>query len=91
MAAAEKNGTGFNAPAVVGGTLAVLILGYALSLFLQGGFLKAQEILVEERVYSGENTAVQAVEAEQQDVLDQGLSIEDAKAQLVARQTGHSE
>ena len=91
MAAATKNGTGFNTPAVVLGTLAVLIFVYALSLFVQGGFLKAQDILVQERTYGGDNTVAQAAEAEQQALLEQGLPIEDAKRLLVEQAANRSE
>ncbi len=40
----DRNESGFNAPLVILGGLAVLFAVYALSLFLQGGFLKAQEM-----------------------------------------------
>ncbi len=93
---AEATGKkGFNTPAVVLITLAVLLFVYALSLFLQGGFLKYQEVERQAKVMDEENTVALEQLAEQKAVLDEGyrwidqsngkvgVPIEDAKALVV--------
>jgi hypothetical protein len=92
----DRNESGFNTPLVVLGTLAVLIAVYALSLFLQGGFLKAQEKEKQFKILEAPaDETVTAATAEQQDLLNGGvrwidkdkgtvgMSIDDAKAALV--------
>ncbi len=72
MAAADKNTkSGFNAPAVVLGGLAALIFLYALSLFLQGGFLAAQSQQYDVKMLTPENEPLAAHRAEQQAILDE--------------------
>ncbi len=86
---------GFNTPAVVLISLAVLLFVYALSLFLQGGFLKCQDMERQAKVLNEENTVANEQLAEQKAILDEGyrwidqsngkvgLPIEDAKALVV--------
>ena len=83
---------GFNFPAVVLITLAVLIFVYALSLFLRGGFLKCQDMEFQAKVMNEDNTVIADQQAEQKAILDEGyhwidqpngkvgVPIEDAKA-----------
>ena len=87
--------SGFNTPAVVLITLAVLLFVYAISLFLQGGFLKCQEVERQAKVLNEENIVVNEQMAEQKAILDEGyrwidqsngkvgVPIEDAKALVV--------
>ncbi len=87
--------TGFNTPAVVLITLAVLLFVYALSLFLQGGFLKCQDMERQAKVMNEENTVANDQAAAQQAILEKGyhwidrsngkagIPIEDAKALVV--------
>jgi hypothetical protein len=92
----DRNESGFNTPLVILGTLAVFFAVYALSLFLQGGFLKAQEMEKQYKILNAPaDEAVTAATAEQQALLDNdvhwidqdkgivGMSIDDAKAALV--------
>ena len=86
---------GFNTPAVVLISLAVLLFVYALSLFLQGGFLKCQDMERQVKVLNEDNTVANEQLAEQKAILDEGyrwidqsngkvgLPIEDAKALVV--------
>ncbi len=95
--AAKKNNSGFNTPAVVMSTLAVLLFVYALSLFLQGGFNKAYDLEYQAKVLNTEGRATAEALAKQQAILDAGyrwvdkaggrvgLPIEDAKALVVNR------
>ena len=99
MAEATKNNnsSGFNTPAVVMITLAVLIFVYALSLFLQGGFNKAYDLEFQAKVLNTEGRAAAEALAEQQAILDAGyrwvdeangkvgLPIDDAKALVVSQ------
>lgn len=93
---AEANGrTGFNTTAVVLITLAVLLFVYAMSLFLQGGFLKCLDLERQAKVMNEENTVANEQMAEQKAILDEGyrwidqsngkvgVPIEDAKALVV--------
>ena len=94
MAQANQK-SGFNLPAVVLITLAVLLFVYALSLFLQGGFLKCQDMEFQAKVMNEENTVAAEQLAEQKAILDEGyrwidqsngkvgVPIEDAKALVV--------
>lgn len=91
----ENKGTGFNTFAVVAGVLAVLIFVYALSLFLQGGFLTTRNLEKEVKVMTPEDTVVQDALAQQNALLHEGIRwidqekgvvgmpIDDAKALLV--------
>ena len=93
---AEANAkTGFNKTAVVLSTLAVLLFVYAISLFLQGGYLKCQDMEFQAKVMNEENTVAAEQLAEQKAILDGGyrwvdqsngkvgVPIEDAKALVV--------
>ena len=94
MAEAKKK-SGFNTIAVVPITLAVLIFVYAISLFLQGGFLKCQDMERQAKVLNEENTVANEQAAAQKAILDEGyrwidqsngkvgIPIEDAKALVV--------
>lgn len=87
--------TGFNTPAVVLITLAVLLFVYAVSLFLQGGFLKCQDVERQAKVLNEENVVANEQMAEQKAILEKdlywidrsngkvGVPIEDAKALVV--------
>jgi len=87
--------TGFNTPAVVLITLAVLLFVYAFSLFLQGGFLKCQDMERQAKVLNEENTVANEQMAAQKTILEKGyhwidrsngkagIPIEDAKALVV--------
>lgn len=72
MAETSNPKTGFNTPAVVFGGIAVLVLVYALSLFLQGGFLAAQALEYQQKQLAPPNEALRAAEAEQQALLEDG-------------------
>jgi hypothetical protein len=99
MAAADmEKSTGFNTTAVVLTGAAVVVLLFAMALFIQGGFLAAQANVYEERVYGApDSEAVRAAVAEQQALLEekvrwkdqeQGtvvMPIEDAMEQIVAK------
>ena len=99
MAAADKkNSRGFNAPAVVLSGAAAIIFLYAVSLFIQGGFLAAQANEVRTKVYgaAGSEEALAAVAAQKAILnekprwLDEGkttlcLPIEDAMQRLVTK------
>lgn len=94
----RKGESGFNTPLVVLGALAVIFLVYAFALFMQGGFLKVQEM---EKAYkiadAPADETVQDAVAEQRAKLDAGyrwvnqeqgtvgLPLEDAKDQLVRK------
>ena len=96
MATTDKK-TGFNTTAVVLLGAAVVILLWALALFLQGGFMAAQANEYAAKVYTPANESVQTYRATQQAILDekarwldqeQGtvvMPIEDAKARLVQK------
>jgi len=78
MAAADKNTrSGFDAPAVVLGGLAVIIFLYALSLFLQGGFLAAQKHQYDAKMLTPPDEPLAAHEAEQQALLDEAPRLVD--------------
>jgi len=67
MAAADpKTKNGFNAPAVVLCTLAALIFVFALSLFLQGGYLAAQARETRQKTLTPVNYPLKALEGEHQ-------------------------
>ena len=73
MASADNEiKTGFNTPAVVLCGAAGVIFLFAVALFIQGGFLAAQAVEYETKVYSAPvSEAVLAAEAEQQAILDE--------------------
>jgi hypothetical protein len=97
MAAAEmEKSSGFNTTAVVLIGAAVVIFLCAMALFIQGGFLAAQGIEYEAKVYNSPgNEAALAALAEQQALLDEKvrwkdqdkgtvvMPIEDAMEQIV--------
>ena len=62
--------SGFNTPAVVLLTLAGLLFVYALSLFLQGGFLSAQGVDHRAKLDLAGDPELEANLAQQQDLLD---------------------
>ena len=64
--------SGFNTPAVVLIALAVLIFAYAFALFMQGGFLKAQEMEKEAKVLNQVDPKVKDALAEQNAILQEG-------------------
>lgn len=90
--------SGFDTFGVVMLGLAVLVFVYALSLFLEGGFLHSQELEKEAKILTPVDTAVKDAQAEQDAMLlegyrwidkDQGkvgMPIEDAKALLVRQE-----
>ncbi len=90
--------TGFDTFGVVMLGLAVIVFVYALSLFLQGGFLKSQELEKEVKIMKPVDTAVKDAQAEQDAMLLEGyrwidkdkgkvgMPIEDAKALLVQQE-----
>lgn len=79
----ENKGTGFNTLAVVCGVLAVLIFVYALSLFLQGGFLKAQDLEKEVKVMTPEDMPVKDALAQQEALLHEGIRWVDQEKGIV--------
>jgi hypothetical protein len=67
MAAVDrKANNGFNAPAVVLCTIAALVFIFALSLFLQGGYLAAQARETRAKTVTPVNEALRAANAEHQ-------------------------
>lgn len=94
----ENKETGFNAPAVVLVAMAVVIFVYAFSLFLQGGFLKAQELEKEAKIMAPEDVVTNDALAEQEALLHEGyrwtnqeqgkvgMPIDDAKNLLVEQE-----
>jgi len=67
MAAVDrKANNGFNAPAVVLCAIAALVFIFALSLFLQGGYLAAQARETQAKTVTPVNEALRAADAEQQ-------------------------
>ncbi len=75
--------SGFNTPAVVLCGLAAIIFVYALSLFLQGGFLAAQAKAHDAKILEPVNEILQTALSEQQTILDEGprwLDAEHTKA-----------
>lgn len=96
MAVSDKK-TGFNTTAVVLLGAAVVILLWALALFLQGGFQAAQASEFAEKIYAPTNETVQDYRAAQRAILEekarwldqeQGtvvMPIEDAKAAIVKK------
>ena len=101
MAVADKK-SGFDTPAVVLIGLAALLFVYAFALFMQGGFLKAQDIERQAKQEAAAVTVDPGV-AVQQDRLNEGyrwidreqgavgMSIEDAKARLVSKEAAADE
>ncbi|MEN8008449.1 MAG: hypothetical protein ABFS42_15680 [Candidatus Krumholzibacteriota bacterium] len=99
MALADKeNKSGFNTTAVVFCGAAAVIFIFALSLFLQGGFLAAQAKENETKVYNAAGSqAARDAEAEQRAILNEKtrwldeekgtlcMPIEDAEARLVEK------
>jgi hypothetical protein len=97
MASADnEKRSGFNTPAVVLCGAAAVIFLFALSLFIQGGFLAAQANEYEAKVYnSAGSEEAQAALAEQRAILSEKtrwldeekgtlcMPIEDAEARLV--------
>lgn len=65
--------SGFQAPLVIMGTVAVLLFVVALSLFLRGGFTKSYNMQVDEKVYGGSEDPAAWAEGAQRDVLSEGL------------------
>ena len=98
MAAAESKESGFNTTVVVFGVVTTLIFLYAISLFLQGGFLAEQALELDAKTNSFPNDARLAHEAEQEAILHEKvrwldkekgiacLPIDDAIDRLVAIQ-----
>ena len=99
MALADKdNNSGFNTPAVVLSVMAAAIFIFALSLFLQGGFLAAEAKEYEAKVYNSPgNQDARDAEAEQRAILNEKtrwldeekgtlcMPIEDAETALVKK------
>ena len=99
MALADReNNSGFNTPVVVLCGAAAVIFLFALSLFLQGGFLAAQAKEYESKVYNAPaNQDILDAEAEQRAILNEKtrwldeekgtvcMPIEDAEARLVKK------
>jgi hypothetical protein len=99
MAAANlEKGTGFNTTAVVLIGAAALVFLFALALFIQGGYLAAERIDFEAKVYNAPgNEAAGAALAEQQALLGEKtrwkdqekgtvvMPIEDAMEQVVKK------
>ena len=71
MAAADKK-SGFNTFAVAASALAVLILVWALSLFLQGGYLAARTARYDQAFLAPPDTAVTGYLGAQQARLEEG-------------------
>lgn len=104
MAAAEiEKGSGFNTTAVVLIGAAVVIFLCAMVLFIQGGFLAAQAIEYESKVYTAPlSEEARAADAEQRALLNEKvrwkdqekgtvvMPIEDAMEQIV-KQNGDSQ
>ena len=98
MAAAESKESGFNTPVVVFGVVATLIFLYAISLFLQGGFMAEQALELDAKTNSFPNDAMLAHVAEQESILNEKvhwldkangvacMPIDDAIDRLVAKQ-----
>lgn len=101
----EKNGGrgGFNVPAVVLCGTAAAVFVYAMTLFLQGMFLSAQAAEHRAKFLAPPNEALQALQAEQQAILEDGprvldetqgrlcIPITEAKARLVQTQADAAE
>jgi len=85
MAAVEYDrSTGFNTPAVVLCGIAVVILLFAVALFLQGGFLAAQANDYQVKVYEAPgNEEARAAVAAQQAILDEKVHWKDEAAGTV--------
>ena len=93
----QEKGSGFNTPLVFLSALAVLLFVYALSLFLQGGFLTSYDLEYQAKVMQGGYEGTMAAEAEQRAILDAGyrwidqengkvgIPIEDAKDLIVSK------
>jgi hypothetical protein len=93
--AEAKEKTGFNTTAVVLIALAILLFVYALSLFLQGGFLKSKDMEFQTKVMNSQDDVAVKHLAEQKAILDQGyrwvdqangkvgVPLEDAKTLVV--------
>ena len=104
MASADfENKTGFNTPAVVLCGAAGVIFLFAMVLFIQGGFLAAQAIEYESKVYAAPlGDEARAADAEQRALLNEKvrwndqekgtvvMPIEDAMEQIV-KQNGDSQ
>ncbi len=92
--------SGFDAPAVVLCGLALVIFLYALSLFLQGGFLASRAKVVEAKQVQPANETLQAALAEQRAILAEQprwldeqktqacMPIEDAMARVIEMNGG---
>jgi len=100
QSSAKRKGSGFDTGSVALLALAVLLFLYALSLFLQGGFLSAQKVDHHRKLDLSGDPALQAHEADQRDLLnakptwidrDAGkvsIPIETAKEQLLEQLAG---
>jgi len=96
MQESARGKSGFNTPAVLLCGLALIIFLYALSLFLQGGFLASQNQVRDTKLLVPENEPLHAALAEQQSILEEQprwldeqrtkacLPIEDAMRRVVA-------
>ena len=83
MSATDRK-TGFNTPAVVLCGAAGVVFLFALALFLQGGFLAAQAIEYEAKVYGAPgNEEARAAVAEQQAILDEQVRWKDEAKGIV--------
>jgi len=104
MASAEtRKGTGFDGPAVTLGVLAALVFAYALSLFLQGGFLATRNLDREVKLTATDDPLLAQVELEQTTLLEgparwldaektkAAIPIEDAMRLVVEREGGDRE
>ncbi len=96
----SRGKSGFNTPAVVLCGLALVIFLYAVSLFLQGGFLASRNKVQQVKLQQPVNEALQTALAAQQALLDEQprwldeehtkacLPIAAAMARVVARNGG---
>ncbi len=71
MAAAESKKAGFNTPVVIYGVVTSLIFLYAISLFLQGGFMAEQALELDAKTNSFPNDEMLAHVAEQEAILNE--------------------
>lgn len=76
----EGSGSGFPTFAVVCSALAVLAVVFALSMFLEGGWLAMRSREYERKVLAPENTEVQEALAAQEAALDAGYRWIDQEA-----------
>lgn len=90
--------SGFNAPAVILGGMAVVFFVIALSLFIEGGYSAMQAREAQAKIFNAEpSEEIRAHQAEQQALLDEptryldrdagvvSMPIEDAKKRVVSQ------